>query len=176
MRLLKWLFYAVVALAAIVVGGSFLLPPSVTVTRSIDIAAPPETVFAIISDLDRFNEFSPWADLDPAMEVAFEGPPAGVGQTMRWSSSKPDVGNGSQTIVASDPPNRLELSLVFGDMPPSLVVWMLTPTATGTRVDWSLTIDLPGLVTRWFGLLIERQVGPDFERGLVRLKAVAAKP
>jgi hypothetical protein len=47
---LKWLFYLIAAVALIVVGGSFLLPSSVVVTRSIDIAAPPDKVFAIVGD------------------------------------------------------------------------------------------------------------------------------
>ncbi len=38
---LKWLFYLIAAVALIIVGGSFLLPPQAVVTRSIEIAAPP---------------------------------------------------------------------------------------------------------------------------------------
>ena len=114
LRLLKWVFYLVVLAAVLVVGGSFLLPATVTVSRSIDIAAPPEKIFAIVSDLRRFNEFSPWAELDPEAQYVFEGPEVGVGQIMKWTSE--DLGNGSQTITELRPPSHVASALDFGEM------------------------------------------------------------
>ena len=86
MTVLKWIFYLVAAVAIIIVGGSFLLPAQAVVTRSTEIAAPPDKVFAIVSDMRRFNEFSPWAELDPNIKYTFEGPESGVGQKMIWTS------------------------------------------------------------------------------------------
>ena len=86
LRLLKWLFYFIVIGAIVIVAGAMLLPSTVLVSRSIEIAAPPEKVFAIVGDLKRFNEFSPWADLDPNTKYTFEGPDQGVGQKMNWAS------------------------------------------------------------------------------------------
>ena len=48
MTFLKWIFYLVAAVAIIIVGGSFLLPAQAVVTRSVEIAAPPNKVFAIV--------------------------------------------------------------------------------------------------------------------------------
>src|SRR5690349_24392643 len=104
LTILKWLFYLIAAIALIIVGGSFLLPPQAVVTRSIEIAAPPDKVFAVVGDLRRFNEFSPWADLDPNITYTFEGPESGLGQQMNWSSEHADVGKGSQTIIRYEPP------------------------------------------------------------------------
>ena len=114
LTVLKWLFYLIAAIAIIIVGGSFLLPAQVVVTRSTEIAVPPDKVFAIVGDLRRFNEFSPWADLDPNIKYTFEGPESGVGQKMNWTSDNADVGNGSQTITRYEPPNFLETQLDFG--------------------------------------------------------------
>ena len=102
LAVLKWLFYLIAAIAIIIVGGSFLLPAQAVVTRSIEIAAPPDKVFAIVGDLRRFNEFSPWADLDPDIKYTFEGPESGVGQKMNWTSDNADVGNGSMTAFLAD--------------------------------------------------------------------------
>ena len=77
LTILKWLFYLVVTVAVIIVAGSFVLPGEAVVTRSTEIAAPPEKVFAIVGDLHRFQEFSPWAELDPNTKYTYEGPPTG---------------------------------------------------------------------------------------------------
>ena len=73
LTVLKWLFYLIAAVAIIIVGGSFLLPAQAVVTRSTEIAAPPDKVFAIVGDLRRFNEYSPWADLDPEHQIHVRG-------------------------------------------------------------------------------------------------------
>jgi uncharacterized protein YndB with AHSA1/START domain len=174
-RLLKWLFYLVVAAAVAVVAGSFLLPASVTVTRSIEIAAPPEKVFALVGDLRRFHEFSPWADIDPLTQYVFEGPDSGVGQKMSWASSNRNVGTGSQIVTAYQPPSHVGIDLVFGQESTAVAAWNLAPAGSGTRVTWSFHTSLDGIVARWFGLMFDRWIGADYEKGLERLKLVAEK-
>lgn len=176
MKLLKWLFYLVVVLAIIIVGGSFLLPSESVVTRSADIAAPPEKVFAIVGDLRRFNEFSPWADLDPNIRYSFEGPESGIGQKMSWSSDNANVGSGSQTIVEYQPTSRVGLELAFGEMGNSLATWDLQPSGAGTRATWGFRSELSGIAERWFGLMFDRWIGADYEKGLARLKIAAERP
>lgn len=175
LRLLKWLFYLVVLAAVVVVAGSFLLPSTVTVSRSIEIAAPPEKVFALVGDLKRFNEFSPWADLDPEAKYLFEGPETGVGQKMSWSSANDNVGTGSQTVVAFEPPTRVTNDLDFGQMGKATATWDLEPVGAGTKATWSFHTKVEGIVARWFGLMFDRWIGADYEKGLQRLKAAAEK-
>jgi hypothetical protein len=172
---LKWLFYLIAAIALIVVGGSFLLPAQAVVTRSIEIAAPPDKAFAIVGDLRRFNEFSPWADLDPNIKYTFEGPESGVGQKMNWTSDNADVGSGSQTITKSEPPNFVESALDFGMRGKSVATWDLVPSTTGTKATWAFKADLDGIPAKWFGLMFDRWIGADYEKGLAKLKAAAEK-
>lgn len=175
LAIVKWLFYLVAAVALIVVGGSFFLPSHATVKRSIEIAAPPEKVFAIVGDLKRFPEFSPWADLDPNMRTSFEGAESGVGQVMRWTSDNSSVGNGVQTIVEYQPSTHVASEVEF-DMGKSIASWDLTPATTGTTATWTFDADLSGIPAKWFGLMFESWIGADYEKGLARLKAVAEKP
>jgi uncharacterized protein YndB with AHSA1/START domain len=176
LRLLKFLFYLVVTVAIIIVGGSFLLPAEAVVTRSTEIAAPPEKVFAIVGDLHRFQEVSPWAELDPNTKYTYEGPATGVGQKMSWASDNAAVGSGSQTIIEYDPPKHLASELDFGPMGKSLATWDLEASGTGTRATWGFKSKLNGIAARWFGLMFDRWIGPDYEKGLAKLKAVAEKP
>lgn len=172
---LKWLFYIIAAVAIIIVGGSFLLPAQAVVTRSIEIAAPPEKVFAIVGDLRRVNEYSPWAELDPNMKVTHEGPETGVGQKMSWTSDNADVGNGTQTVIAYEPPRHVASELDFG-MIRALATWDLAPSGAGTTATWGFKADLDGIPAKWFGLMFDRWIGGDYEKGLARLKAAAEKP
>ena len=176
LTVLKWLFYLIAAVAIIIVGGSFLLPAQAVVTRSTEIAAPPDKVFAIVGDLRRFNEFSPWADLDPNIKYTFEGPESGVGQKMNWTSDNADVGNGSQTITRYEPPNFVETQLDFGMRGKPVASFDLVPSTSGTNVTWTFKSDLDGIPAKWFGLMFDRWIGADYEKGLAKLKAVAEKP
>jgi uncharacterized protein YndB with AHSA1/START domain len=176
LTVLKWLFYLIAAIAIIIVGGSFLLPAQAVVTRSTEIAAPPDKVFAIVGDLRRFNEFSPWADLDPNIKYTFEGPESGIGQKMNWTSDNADVGNGSQTITRYEPPNFLETQLDFGMRGRPVASFDLVPSTAGTNVTWTFKSDLDGIPAKWFGLMFDRWIGADYEKGLFKLKTVAEAP
>jgi hypothetical protein len=51
---------------------------------------------------------------------------------------------------------------------------VLTPEGSGTRATWTLTSDFSrSLVGRYFGLALDGMVGPDYEKGLAKLKALA---
>jgi uncharacterized protein YndB with AHSA1/START domain len=173
---LKWLAGIIAAIAIIIVGGSFFLPDQSSFSRSAEIAAPPEKVFAIVASLKRFQEYSPWAELDPKTVYAFEGPETGVGQKMRWSSEDTNVGKGAQTITELVDGKRISVDLDFGDMGTAVSVWTFEPSAAGTRATWGFTSPkLEGVTMKWMGLMFDRMVGPDYAKGLGRLKALAEK-
>lgn len=158
-------------IGAVVVG--YLLPGRATVTRSIVIERPQATVFAVLNGYRHFARWSPWAQLDPAMKTTVEGPITGVGARYAWSSEQGAVGSGSQEIVASGPPARIEVKLEFSGMDSNnLARYDVQPEANGTRVTWTLESEFGASVLgRWFGLMLDGMVGPDYERGLTQLKA-----
>jgi carbon monoxide dehydrogenase subunit G len=175
-RLLKWLGGIILLLVAIFVVGGLLLPGVAVVQRQTAINAPPEKIYGIVSDMKRFNEWSPWAALDPNTKYTFEGPATGAGQKMSWSSTNPNVGNGSQTVTVVDENKRIETELDFGAMGKAQAAFDLAPGEGGTLVTWGFKSQLNGLVERWFGLMFDRWIGADYERGLAKLKALAEKP
>ena len=91
----KRIILGLIVLLAIAVGIAFLLPGKVHVERSIAIAAPAEKIFPLINSPRRFNEWSPWAQIDPDMKITFSGPESGVGATMEWQSENRNVGAGN---------------------------------------------------------------------------------
>jgi uncharacterized protein YndB with AHSA1/START domain len=174
-KLLKAIVWILVLLVVIFVGGGYLLPNEVTLQRQTVINVPPEKVFALVDGYKRFNEWSPWADLDPKTEYRFEGPDSGVGAKMSWSSNDPNVGVGSQTITENVQNSHVSVDLDFGAMGKSQSYWDLKPEGAGTSATWGFKMKLDGMMDRWFGLLMERFIGPDYEKGLANLKALAEK-
>jgi effector-binding domain-containing protein/uncharacterized protein YndB with AHSA1/START domain len=159
------------ALIVLLIGVAFVLPSTVHVERSAVIKASPEEVFSIVNDLTRFNEWSAWSEQDPDMKQTLDGPPTGVGAKMSWTSHK--LGNGSQMIVESEPFKHIKTKLDFGGSGPSFATFTLDPVEGGTRIVWALDTEV-GMnpVGRYFGLVMDSLVGKDYERGLVKLKAL----
>jgi carbon monoxide dehydrogenase subunit G len=166
-----WIFYILLGLFLVFVAGGFVLPDKAHVARSTVINAPPEKIFAVVSDLKRTKDWSPWFAMDPQMAVTYEGDTPAVGQKMSWSSQKPDVGTGSQQTIGLTENKQVVAALDFGEMGQATATVDLVPEAAGTRVDWALDVPLGNIIERWFGLIMDRMVGPDFEKGLANLKA-----
>ena len=54
-----------------------------TVSRSLVVDAPPERVHVQLADFRRWAAWSPWEDVDPALERHYEGAESGVGAVYR---------------------------------------------------------------------------------------------
>ena len=174
--MLKRILFGLIAVVAILVGGAYLLPETVTVSRSIETTAPPAKVYAIVSSFKRGSEWSPWAAKDPKMQQTFSGPEQGVGAKFAWKSDNPEVGSGNQEIVVAEPDKRVESNLEMDGMGRMKSAFVLEPSGTGTKITWNFVSPPAGdPVSRWFGLFLDGMVGPDFEKGLVNLKALAEK-
>ena len=175
MKFIKVLLGIIVALAVLLVIGSMLLPSEQHVERSVVIKADPAKVFLLVNDFREFNKWSPWATYDPeGTRYEFSGPPAGVGSKMSWSSEHPNVGSGAQEIVDSQPNAMVKSKLTFeGFDTPSYATFTLEPADGGTRLTWSFDANLDTMIGRYMGLMMDKWVGEDYERGLARLKELA---
>jgi hypothetical protein len=154
--------------------GSYLLPSEASISRSIEIAAPPAKIFPLVNGFKRQAEWPPWLEMDPQTKLSLSGPETGQGARMSWSSEK--LGSGSQEIVEMVQDKLVRTKLDFGHMGQADASFQLEPAGSGTKVTWGFSSDLGGNPRmRWMGLYIGRQVGADYEKGLAKIKAVAEK-
>ncbi len=129
-----------------------------TLEASIEIAAPPERVWAVVSDLKRMPEFSP----NTVRMIPFGAPRAGT-----WTVNLNHDGYYYPTTsrIVRFEPNR---ALVFR-MNENATVWSYTlePTESGTRLIERR--DVPHGVRKPVRLMIERFLGGEqrFEGNLV---------
>jgi hypothetical protein len=132
-------------------------------------------VFGWVNDVRRFQDWSPWAKLDPNCQITFSGPAAGEGAAWAWDGNK-KVGTGRATVTASRLAELVALRLEF--LKPfeatNTAEFTFRPEGNGTVVTWSMT-GTNNLFFKIFGLFVdcEKMVGKDFERGLANLKGLA---
>ncbi|MGI9499235.1 MAG: SRPBCC family protein [Geminicoccaceae bacterium] len=173
--MLKTVLKYVGLLVLVVVAIAYILPGSVQVKRETMIDAAPGKVFELVNGFENFNRWSPWYERDPNGDYRIEGPERGVGARMVWASDKPDVGQGSQEIIESVPDKLVRTKLDFDDMGNANAFFEIEPRGDDrTHLVWGFDTDL-GLnpVSRYFGLMFERWIGPDYEHGLAKLKTLA---
>lgn len=167
---------AVVALVALLAHASSR-PDTFRVQRSIRIQAPPEKVFAFLSDFRRWSAWSPWEGRDPAMRRTLSGAPAGKGSVYEWTGNS-RVGQGRMEIIHSVPPAalRVQLDFIKPFQAHNVAEFVLSGSGGSTDVTWAMYGPAPFL-SKLMGVFMsmDRMVGRDFEAGLASLKAAAEK-
>lgn len=177
MVIVRRLLIVLVLLALIIVGIALVSPGTVNIERSIRINAPQATVFALANDFRNSEKWSPWSDIAPDVtEVEFSGSERGVGAIMTWESEDAQVGSGSQRITLSEPFRTIETALSFEGQGEAATGLALRRVDEQTEVTWSYRqefgLSIPG---RLIGRFLDGWIGPDYERGLARLKALAER-
>lgn len=157
---------ALALLAALFVGVGILLPGTVEVTRSVEIAAAPDDVFAFLDDLDAWTEWTPWGDVQSRLE----GPPSGPGARRVWDD--PRLGSGSLTIVGANPPHSVDyLVEVEGGSLRFEGRITVEARAGGSLVTWTERADLGwNPLLGWTALNMEESQGRQLQESLDRLR------
>lgn len=166
------------ALVAVLVAAS-RQPKQYRLERSMTTTASADTLYAIVSDLRRWPEWSPWNKYDPNMKMAYTGQPGEVGAAWSWEGNG-QVGSGRNTIVAVQPGKQLDLKLEMYKpiAATNKVTWRIDDEGHQRRFTWIMEADHSTLMPRVMGLVMnmDRMVGGAFQEGLALLKGIAEKP
>lgn len=173
------MFKKIALILAVIVGAfaviAALQPADFRITRSATIAAPPEVVFPHVNDMHQWQEWSPWAKIDPAAKVSFDGPPSGKGAGYAWDGNM-EVGAGRMTITESQPSELIRFQLDF-EKPmkgTNIAEFTFKPEGGQTVVTWTMS-GKNGFMGKAVGLIMncDKMVGGQFEKGLATLKVLA---
>ena len=148
-----------------------------SVERSVTIDAPPARIYGQIANFHNWISWSPWEDLDPELKRTYSGAESGTGAVYRWSGNR-KAGQGRMEITDASEPSRVQIDLVF-EKPWKArndTLFTIQPEGSGSRVAWSIT-GKNTLMTKVMGIFksMDNLLGPDFEKGLARLKATTEK-
>ena len=148
-------------------------PDTFRVERSIHIAAPPDKIQPLISDLRRFNTWNPFADKGP-QQLTYTGPESGAGATSHFAGARA-AGRGSLAVLDATPGKvTMLLSMTAPLRCENTIEFLLSPGVGGTEVTWTMQGRSP-FIAKLMGLVVDtdRMCGCDFETGLAALKAQA---
>lgn len=171
-KLLFFVLSALVGAIVVVVGLASRYPDHFVMARKIEIDASPAAVFAQINDFHNWQEWSPWAKIDPQAKATFEGPASGEGAVFGWDGNA-EVGQGTMKIVKSRPDALIDIEMRF--VKPmedtAAVQFTFVPVDGKTLVEWSMSgkRDLLGK-TICMCMNMDRMVGAKFEEGLASIK------
>lgn len=163
---------AVIVILLVVIA---MQPPEYKIERSATINAPPATVYGNVNSFHKWQVWSPWEKLDPAMKRTIDGPESGTGAKYHWTGNK-EVGEGKMEITESKPAELVKIKLDF--IKPmegtSDTLFTFTPEGSGTKVTWTMS-GKNNFVGKACSLVMnmEKMVGKDFEKGLAQMKAVS---
>lgn len=129
--------------------------------HEIHIAALPERVWALLSDIDRWSSWQP--DIAAAQLIGSLAP----GSAFKWRSAGTSV---SSTLAEVDPPRRLAWTgRAMGAK--AKHVWILEPQGSGTTVKTQESFE--GLVVVLMKRRMQRLLDGSLEKWLARLKEAA---
>jgi uncharacterized protein YndB with AHSA1/START domain len=144
-----------------------------TVERSLTIDAPPARIYEQIADFHHWTKWSPWEDVDPELKRTYSGAESGTGAVYGWSGNR-KAGQGRMEVTDATEPSRVQIDLVF-EKPWKArndTTFTIASQGSGSLVTWSMT-GKKSLMTKVMGVFksMDTFLGPDFEKGLARLKA-----
>lgn len=147
-----------------------------TVVRSVTIDAEPEDIYPWVADFHAWPRWSPWEDIDPAMQRTYSGPESGTGASYAWFGNR-KAGSGSMEITRAEPWEHVVIDLRF--VKPfkarNETGFRIEPQGSGRSVvTWTMT-GRATVATRVMSVFssMDKLIGKDFDKGLSRLKSAA---
>ncbi|WP_443939784.1 SRPBCC family protein [Pedobacter sp. MW01-1-1] len=177
MKFLKILLGIIVALAVIIIIGSFFMPNTYSVSRSISINAPDSVVYQNIGDFNQFTKWDAWTKMEPSAKMTNTGTPMQPNHTHAWEGEK--MGSGQMKIIKVEPYKEIDIELKFIKPFESIADTKFTiePEPSGSKVTWTMS-GKNNMISKWMCLFMggmDGMIGKDFESGLQGLKELSEK-
>ncbi len=179
MKIMKKVLLVIVILIAIPFVIALFTKKDYAVIREVTISKPKSEVFAYIKMLRNQDNFSKWAQMDPAMKKSYRGTDGTVGFVSAWDSDKKDVGAGEQEIKKITEGERVDFELRFlKPFESTEQAYMTTESASEneTKVTWGFNghMAYPMNIMMLF-MDFDKMIGDDLQTGLNNLKTVMEK-
>jgi len=174
MKTLLKIVYWVAGIIALLIIIAYLLPKTYKVERSITMKANPELIYSLTSDFTKWHLWVKWTkELDSTAVFELAGEPATVGASWKWTGKI--LGNGEMVLAEVIPGQLVKYDLAFdGGKYKSVGKIVIENQGDSTKVSWFDEGNLGyNPINRYFGLFMDRMMGPDFEKGLAKLKTIA---
>ncbi len=153
-------------------------PKDVTVTRSVLIKAPKDSVFAQMANFRNWTHWSPWYKMDSGkMKMTYSGADGQAGSGYHWTGSD-KTGEGEMKSTAING-TQMDFSVRFIEPHESEAHGMLSAkdTAGMTKATWSFAMHTPFPLNAMSVFMnFDKLLGGDFESGLNNMKVYLETP
>ena len=176
--MIQIIFISLAAIAAVFAVFVAMQPSRFRITRKATIAVPAPAVFAQVNDFHKWEAWSPWEKVDPALKRTYEGAPTGTGAVYSWAGNN-QVGEGRMTIIESRPSDLIRIKLEFFKpfAATHTAEFAFEPEGDRTAVTWSMAGENK-FIAKGISLLMnmDKMIGGQFERGLAEMKSIVESP
>lgn len=150
------------------------LPKHVSRARTITIAADRARIHELVSNLERWPEWTPWQEADPSVKTTLGAIKSGAGASQSWTGKD---GDGELTLTKSDPNEGIAYDMAFKNgehETPMKSAMLYRPNGNATDVTWSFEgdFDVP-VIGGWLVMFMGGSIDAMFDKGLQKLKAKA---
>ncbi|MDT0559110.1 SRPBCC family protein [Ichthyenterobacterium sp. W332] len=172
MKLFKYFLLIVLILT---IGAAIYIavqPNQYDVKRKQIIKAPVELVFNNINDFKNWEDWGPWMDDDPTIEVSYADQTSGVGASYTWTSKD---GPGRMKTIALERNKSITQELQFGDFEPTETHWTFEEVPEGTEITWNMKADQVPFIFKMFGAIsggMDNMLGEMMEKGFAKMDGV----
>ena len=169
MKILKGIFYVILAIIALFLIVALFLPSEYKVERSVQINKPVGVVYDYVADFNNFHEWNPWTQFEPGHSYEVSGDSAAVGQKYFWKGEI--IGSGQMIFTNLKQNESINATIEFlPEQGTGVVEWIFDGDSTSTSVNWILTGSADYPVGRYMGIMMDSFLGQNFEDGMQKLK------
>ncbi|MDT8393533.1 MAG: GyrI-like domain-containing protein [Bacteroidales bacterium] len=172
MKILKRIIIWLVVLIALLIGVAYLLPRTYHVERTVLIKGQRDMIFSMVCDSQNWEYWTPWStEMDSTVEEEFIGN-CEVGAIHRWEGE--EMGKGEMMITEIVPYRKIVWQLGFEGFSEKMSMGMtFNKDEDGYVVTWTADGNLGyNPLYRYYGLMIDSDLGADYDKGLHQLKKV----
>lgn len=176
MKILKVVISVILIFLALFLIIPLFIDTNYQASKSTLVNAEKSEVYPYLMDLSRFDEWSPWSDIDPDTKVELNGDIGTVGSSYSWKGND-DVGEGTMKIVrANNDTIFIDLNFVEPFEAYSPTYYVVKENGDQTEVTWYMEGEMAYPMNIFFLFMdMEETIGNDFEKGLSQLEKVFDK-
>ncbi len=157
----------IVAIGALFLFVSIFLPPRFIINKSIIINRPVSEVYTRVSDIHSFSRWNPWTDTDSTIKIMY----IGEGSARKFIYKGNILGEAEFSEIRSIKDALFEFSASTPDNKKQMInIIKLEGNNGNTKVTWQLEKEVSYPFGRYMTFFIDDLLGPDFEKGLEKLK------
>jgi predicted transcriptional regulator YdeE len=141
------------------------------IIKSIEVNKSLTDIYQILSDVNQWNNWSPWACLDPEAKIDIKINESTGYTNLTWDGKL--IGSG-EMIVTNKTANTIHYDLnIFKPFKTKSKIWFeLKSINDKTEVNWGMASSLP-IYLFFLKKMMMAYMGADYNRGLIRLKEYA---